>query len=666
MRWASRREDVRPLPGAQRCAGSERARWSLRARPCGRRAPPSAGIAFTAGRQQEGDGRGADGTVPCWKRASAEEEAEAVALILREAVETPGRTATLVTPDRALARRVAARLEVWGMHVEDSAGLPFGKTLLGAFLDLVVEAAEKQFEPVALMTLLKHPLCRARHGGWRYAPGDRTLELAAFRSPYFGKGLEGWRRRWSGAEACATASAGIAAVRRLKDADWQAARDLLQRLAASFRAPREGLRTRPSLRACTTSRDCTSQPPRRLPKRATTMTASALRQGEAGEWAVAVLCQPASTRAMPAPDMAAADYPDFYRTLVAEKSIRSRRPTHPRISICDPFESRLQQSDVVILGSLNEGTWPQAADPGPVAQPADARSRWGWRRPRSASATAAHDLRVAARRAARVAHARSQGRRRADGALALAAAAAGSGQAGSGWSSKPSSPGSRGRRPATRSAVRCSPCARPSRARPWRIARASSASPTIETWIANPYAIFAERILRLEPLPLLGERPGPALRGQIVHEALGRFAQRFPETAAQGHRQGADGDLARPCLPTTPATRAWRRSGRRGFARFAAWFAETEPARRAGMTQDRARGRRQDGAGGSGRAVHAEGAGRPHRRRRRRPRHHRLQERRRACNDLASKAASRARRRSFRWRRPSRRPAVLPACRPDA
>ena len=84
-----------------------------------------------------------------------------------------------------------------------------------------------------------------------------------------------------------------------------------------------------------------------------------MRQGEAGEWAVQFFAS-LIDKTMPAPDMAAADYPDFYRTLVAEKNIRSRRPLHPRISICDPFEARLQQADVVILGSLNEGTWPRS------------------------------------------------------------------------------------------------------------------------------------------------------------------------------------------------------------------------------------------------------------------------------------------------------------------
>ncbi|HYD15879.1 MAG TPA: double-strand break repair protein AddB, partial [Hyphomicrobium sp.] len=46
---------------------------------------------------------------------TAQDEAEAVALILREAAETPGKTAALVSPDRFLARRVAIRLEAWGI-----------------------------------------------------------------------------------------------------------------------------------------------------------------------------------------------------------------------------------------------------------------------------------------------------------------------------------------------------------------------------------------------------------------------------------------------------------------------------------------------------------------------------------------------------------------------
>ncbi|HEY2136352.1 MAG TPA: double-strand break repair protein AddB, partial [Xanthobacteraceae bacterium] len=54
--------------------------------------------------------------------ANAEEEALAIAVALREAVETKDRTAALVTPDRALARRVLAALGRWNVAVDDSGG----------------------------------------------------------------------------------------------------------------------------------------------------------------------------------------------------------------------------------------------------------------------------------------------------------------------------------------------------------------------------------------------------------------------------------------------------------------------------------------------------------------------------------------------------------------
>src|SRR6185312_5111474 len=53
--------------------------------------------------------------------AAPQEEAGAIALLMRERLERPGETAALVTPDRELARRVAAELARWGIAIDDSA-----------------------------------------------------------------------------------------------------------------------------------------------------------------------------------------------------------------------------------------------------------------------------------------------------------------------------------------------------------------------------------------------------------------------------------------------------------------------------------------------------------------------------------------------------------------
>ncbi len=122
---------------------------------------------------------------------TAHDEAEAIALILKSCIEAPGKTAALVTPDRVLARRVAARLKGFGLAIDDSAGTPVSRTVPGAFLDLVLGAAETNFAPPELMALLKHPLALLGREPGTIRAAARALERGAFRDIYVGQGLSG-------------------------------------------------------------------------------------------------------------------------------------------------------------------------------------------------------------------------------------------------------------------------------------------------------------------------------------------------------------------------------------------------------------------------------------------------------------------------------------------
>ena len=115
--------------------------------------------------------------------ANAEEEALAIAVALREAVETPGKTAALVTPDRALARRVVAALERWQVAVDDSGGDALADTPAGVFARLAAEAALDGLEPVTLLALLKHPLLRLGAAAGAHDGAIATLERALLRGP---------------------------------------------------------------------------------------------------------------------------------------------------------------------------------------------------------------------------------------------------------------------------------------------------------------------------------------------------------------------------------------------------------------------------------------------------------------------------------------------------
>ena len=112
--------------------------------------------------------------------ANAEDEALAIAVALREAVEQ-GKTAALVTPDRALARRVNAALERWEIAAEDSGGDALADTPAGIFARLAAEAALGGLAPVTLLGLLKHPLLRL--GARDNARAVAALERAILRGP---------------------------------------------------------------------------------------------------------------------------------------------------------------------------------------------------------------------------------------------------------------------------------------------------------------------------------------------------------------------------------------------------------------------------------------------------------------------------------------------------
>jgi ATP-dependent helicase/nuclease subunit B len=552
-----------------------RARWTLACesmRPAG---TTQVWHRFTAGADRREMADALDG-LSLIEADDAQEEAEAIALMLRESLERPRARAMLVTPDRRLARRVAARLAAWGLDVEDLGGEPFAKTIPGTFLELVVAAADAAFEPVALMTLLKHPLCRLGLRPEEMTTGRRTLELACFRAPYFGSGLEGVE---AALEGVGTLSRRPAALRRLASSDWGAARVLVRRLKRVFEPLTERLAaSEPApLRVQAAAHYACAQA---LAETADRDDGAALRQGDAGEWAVqlfASLVDPA----MPAPDVAGADYPDLYRALVAEKRIRPRSGGHPRLCVCDPYEARLQQADLVILGALNEGTWPKAADPGPwLSRPM--RQALGLPAPEERIGIAAHDLAshlgapcLVLTRAAKV-----------DGAptvpsrwlLRLQALVQGMG-----LSLAPEQPwlawaGARNR-VMSRQRLRAPEPRPPVAVRPRQLSVTK-----IETWIANPYAIFARHILDLEPLDPLGVRPGAALRGQVVHEALRRLTQRYPRELPPNLAEELRAVAAEVLDDYTSNPRVAAFWAPR-LARFAEWFAATERTRRAGINE---------------------------------------------------------------------------------
>ena len=270
-----------------------------------------------------------------------EEAATIAALLLRETLETPERTAALVTPDRALARRVTLKLARWGVVPDSSAGYALAGARCAVLAGLVADAAVDPFDPVTLLGLLKHPLVRLGLAPDDLAARRDLLEVAALRGAR--------RRSWAALET---------AVRKAKvAADVDAALDLLARL-------------RTALEPLAVVNAADEAPPADAARAVTTVmeTLAADPSGDLGElWAghagecMARLLAALIGEGVDLPAATPRGFVNLLRRLVEGETVRAGGATHPRLRILGAIEARLVRADRLVLAGLEEGVWPQGA-----------------------------------------------------------------------------------------------------------------------------------------------------------------------------------------------------------------------------------------------------------------------------------------------------------------
>ncbi len=267
--------------------------------------------------------------------ADEEREAAAIALKIREALETPEKTVILATPDRDLARRVAARLRRWNVTVDDSAGVPFANSPCGTFLRLVARWLIDPSDAVALMAVMRHPL----FGG---GLDERTRNSAisamdrALRGLRSNPGAEGLRAKIGESERRNEKAAPLLAALEAALSSWPENGAFAARFAAHLEIA-ETLAATSEIKGA-----------KRLWRG---------EDGDAGAAGLAPLRNAVTGVAHDQPE----NYPDIFDQLIAGVVVRRSAPAHPRIAILGPLEARLQYADLVILGGLNEGVWPRDA-----------------------------------------------------------------------------------------------------------------------------------------------------------------------------------------------------------------------------------------------------------------------------------------------------------------
>lgn len=261
---------------------------------------------------------------------NSREEALAIALIMREALETPEKTAALVTPDRNLARRVAVELERWNIKVDDSAGKPLSLTPPAIFMRLIIKACSMNFTPVEFLGLLKHPLLFAGANSAEVRKAVRDYEYNVLRSSRDD-------RKCENSEFIDTIRLHLKSLQEVLNTEKSNLKNLIKThietavmLASTFEEDGNKI----------------------------------LWKGEDGE-TLARFFADLYEKSDILGEIDKGEYLGLIEALMASSSVRAVYGTHPRLKILGPIEARLNSFDMVIIGGVNESIWPKAtaADP---------------------------------------------------------------------------------------------------------------------------------------------------------------------------------------------------------------------------------------------------------------------------------------------------------------
>ncbi len=436
-------------------------------------------------------------------------EAMAIALVLRRAAEE-GREVALISPDRMLTRRVTAALDRWGIVPDDSAGRPLALSAPGRLLRHVARLFGRVMTAEDLLVLLKHPLVASGSGRGDHLRWTRDLELSLRRKgPAFptGETIRGWAAEQKGDGVVAWS-------------EWLgAALDGVAEVGA---------------------RALTAHVTHHL------AVVEALAGGPGGEGAGELWAREPGVAARAAMDgllaeaahggvLTSTDYADLFDALMARGEVREAVTAHPLVKILGPREARECRAGLVVLGGLNDGSWPQVPPPDPWLNRA-MRQAAGLLLPERQIGLSSHDYQqaVGARevilsRAVRDAEAETvpsrwvnrllnlmSGLPQRRGPEALEAMRA----RGRGWLAMAQA--------IDRPEAKVPPAHRPAPRPPVEVRPKELAVTGIRTLIRDPYAIYARHVLKLYPLAPLRAEPDALARGSALHRILETFIKERP------------------------------------------------------------------------------------------------------------------------------------------
>ena len=483
-----------------------------------------------------------------------QEEAALIALMMRESLQHKTNITALVTPDRALARRVSALCRRWNIEVDDSAGQNLVESRLGKFITLSMQVSQGGFDVIALLSLLKMSYCMFGQDDTRYNSILTLLETQFLRQGHLFASYEMLREKIAQKEECDELLSFVDAFyAALKPLGYYARQSEVQNFSDILKAHIK------VLEALATTQEKSG--------------AEILWRGDVGQSAALFLTE-LSGQAEFIDDVTFVEYTKILVALMRSVTVRSAFGVHPRLLILGQLEARLSDADLVILGGLNEGTWPPDAGHDPwMSRPM--RNDFGLPGSDQSVGIAAHDF--------------VQGFCANNVVLTRSEKVGGSPTVPARWLDRLDTLlqgcnmqiGDLSNAPYLYWVKAIddhdSPCSygRPE-PRPPISVRPNGASVTkIDVWMKDPYAIYMYYVLRLRKIRPLVQDNDAALRGTILHEIIERFTALYPLELPDDAEEGLI-NIARNVLAESMDTPDLMHYWWPRFLKIAAWFVAHE------------------------------------------------------------------------------------------
>ncbi len=423
------------------------------------------------------------------------EEAQIVALLAREALETPERRVAIITPDRALAGRISAHLERWTITADDTAGQPLSKKPEGVFFLALLSAVTDGFPPAEFLALVKHPLVKAGEGRLEWLAQVRKLDLL-MRGPRPAPGLPGIDSLFQSEDRRTKA------LREELNPWWQETRTVFEAAAEALSGAMNWTAILAEIRQL-----------------ADRLTNGQLWSGPAGRQLADFLSDMEDRAALGPMKIQSPEIAGYFETFLSNMPVRPPYGGHPRIALYGLLEARLQQAELVICCGLNEGSWPQAITPDPWLAPM-VRKSLGLPAQERQIGLSAHDL-VGAMGAQNVVLTRAQ-RDGSGPSIASRFLLRLKAMCGDNLKEHPvAQQFARGIDQPDELVRIEQPAPEPSAQQ--RLVKLSVTN--VDRLIADPFAFYALKIMGFGSLDMIDAEPSPAWRGSIIHDILDRWAK---------------------------------------------------------------------------------------------------------------------------------------------